>query len=34
MSEENKAIVPSQEPERTEGSNFIYNFINIYIIFS
>ena len=27
MSEENKAIVPSQEPERTEGSNFIYNFI-------
>src|SRR5574344_1797040 len=27
MSEENKAIVHSQEPERTEGSNFIYNFI-------
>ena len=27
MSEENKAMTPSQEPERTEGSNFIYNFI-------
>lgn len=27
MSEENKAIVPSQEPERAESSNFIYNFI-------
>ena len=27
MSEEIKTAVPTPEPERSEGSNFIYNFI-------
>ena len=27
MSEENKGAMPTSEPERSEGSNFIYNFI-------
>ena len=27
MSEENKGAMPTSEPERSEGGNFIYNFI-------